>query len=438
MQRILLIGHGAREHALLEKLRQDSPAAAFFITRGNAGTAHLATHIPLDPSDGPELAQWADANGIELAVVGPEAPLADGIAEHFARRGVPLFGPSRDAAAIEASKAYAKGLMRRAGVPTARFETFTDRAAAERYIRQHAAARVVKASGLAAGKGVIVCDAADDAVDAVHSMLERRTFGEAGLEVVVEDRLEGEELSYFCLTDGRDAALMIAAQDHKRIGEGDTGPNTGGMGAYAPVSLADERLDDAVRRDILEPTLEAMREDRRPFRGLLYAGLMITENGPHVIEFNARFGDPETQALLPLLRSSLLEPMIAIARGGSIAGLEFAWRDAAALTTVLATAGYPGSARRGDEVRIPAELNADDDIHVFHAGTKEEEGRVVTAGGRVMAVTGTGATLHEAARRSRTAAEAITFDGKQYRRDIGFREMERAAEGAADARAARG
>ncbi|HEX7050548.1 MAG TPA: phosphoribosylamine--glycine ligase [Longimicrobiales bacterium] len=425
--KILIIGHGGREHALLWKLQRDAPAAEFFITRGNGGTAELATALPLDPTDVPALAAWADANGVDLTVVGPEAPLAAGIADAFVRRGLAVFGPSREATAIEASKAYAKALMRRAGVPTAPFETFTEPEPAEAFIREHGAPIVVKASGLAAGKGAVVCETEAEALSAVGSMLRDRTFGAAGGEVVIEAFMQGEELSVFALTDGRDALPMLPAQDYKRIGEGDTGPNTGGMGAYAPVSRIDDALIERIRREILLPTLAALREDGRPFQGLLYAGLMLTDEGPRVVEFNARFGDPETQALLPLLRSSLLEPMLAIARGDTITTSTLEWHEGAALTTVLAAAGYPGAYRKGAPITIPAAVAQAEDLLVFHAGTAREDDRLVTSGGRVLAVTAVAPDIASAAERSRAAAEAITFEGKQYRRDIGWRELERHA-----------
>jgi phosphoribosylamine--glycine ligase len=425
--KILLIGNGGREHALLWKLRQDAPAADFYITGGNGGTAGLATALPFSPTDLAGLAGWAEANRVDLTIVGPEAPLAEGIADVFQARGLPLFGPSRGAAAIEASKAYAKELMRRAGVPTAAFATFTDAGSAEAFIRDHGAPIVVKASGLAAGKGAVVCETVEEAVDAARAMLSDAVFGEAGSEVVVESFMEGEELSIFALTDGENVLTMLPAQDYKRVGEGDSGPNTGGMGAYAPVTLVDEALLERIRREVLLPTLAALREDGHPFRGLLYAGLMLTAEGPKVVEFNARFGDPETEVVLPLLRSSLLDPLLAIARGDSLAGAALEWRDQFALTTVLAAGGYPGAYEKGKEITIPAAVEAAEGVLVFHAGTARQGGRLVTAGGRVLAVTGLGASIEEASARSRWAAEAISFEGKQFRRDIGWREARRHA-----------
>jgi phosphoribosylamine---glycine ligase len=423
--KILIIGNGGREHALLLKLSADAPSAEFFITRGNGGTGGLATSLPLDPSDAPALAAWSAQNGVVLAVCGPEGPLAQGIADVFLRAGVPLFGPPLGAANIEASKAYAKALMKKAGVATAAFGTFTQYDDAATFIRERGAPIVVKASGLAAGKGAVVCTSVEEALEQARAMLVDQQFGEAGAQVVVEEFLEGEELSVFALCDGVDAVLMLPAQDHKRIGEGDTGPNTGGMGAYAPVSLADDALLEDVRERVFLPTLRALHADGHAFRGLLYAGLMLTRDGPQVIEFNARFGDPETQAILPLLESSLLEPLSAIARGESIRGLRLAWRAGAAVTTVLAAAGYPGRVTSGDEIVIDDDVARAEDVVIHHAGTVMRDGRLLTAGGRVLAVTGLGADMAAAAARSRWAAERVHFAGKQYRRDIGWRETAR-------------
>jgi phosphoribosylamine--glycine ligase len=425
--KILMIGNGGREHALLWKLRRDAPGAELFITGGNGGTTSLATSLPFRPTDISGLAGWADANRIDLTIVGPEAPLADGIVDLFQRRGLAAFGPSRAATAIEASKAYSKELMRRAGVPTAAFAVFTELGPAEAFIREQGAPIVVKASGLAAGKGALVCETVPEALAAVRAMLRDASFGEAGSEIVVESFMAGEELSIFALTDGEAVLTLLPSQDHKRIGEGDTGPNTGGMGAYAPVTLVDDALLERIRREILDPTLAALRADGRPFRGLLYAGLMLTADGPQVIEYNARFGDPETQAVLPLLHSSLLEPLLAIARGETIAGAALEWNAGSALTTVLAAGGYPESYAKGQEITIPDWVATAEDILLFHAGTARQGDTLVTAGGRVLAVTGVGATIEAAAERSRAAAEAIHFEGKQFRRDIGWREIERHA-----------
>lgn len=425
--KILIIGHGGREHALLRKLRHDAPDASCYITRGNGGTARLAGHVPISPGDAGALVSWAEGTGIDLTVVGPEAPLADGIVDAFQARGLPIFGPTRAATAIEASKAFTKSLLQRHDIPTAEFATFDALHDAEHYIRDRGAPIVVKASGLAAGKGAIVCTEVEEAIEAARVMLQTDSFGSAGHTIVVEEFMEGEELSVFALSDGENALPLLPSQDHKRMGEGDRGPNTGGMGAYAPVTIATAALVERIQAEILQPTLAAMRDEGSPFRGLLYAGLMITDEGPKVVEFNARFGDPETQVVLPLLDSSLLDPMLAIARGGTIAGATTSWKNAAALTTVLAAAGYPETPRKGDEINIPAAFEDSDDVLVFHAGTKLVEDRLLTDGGRILAVTAVAPTLAEAAERSRAASEAITFAGRQYRRDIGWRELARSA-----------
>ena len=422
------MGNGGREHALLWKLRRDAPDAELFVTRANGGMGGLATSVPLAPDEIQSLAGWAEQNAIDLTVVGPEAPLADGIVDHFATHGLLAFGPTRAAAQIEASKAFAKALMQRHGIPTAAFRVFGARADAEAYVRALGGPVVVKASGLAAGKGVVVCDDAAQAVEAIAGMMDGEVAGTAGAQVVVEERMAGEELSVFALTDGENVVPMLAAQDHKRVGEGETGPNTGGMGAYAPVSIATPELMVRIEAEILRPTVAAMAEEGHPFRGLLYAGLMLTADGPKVVEFNCRFGDPETQAVLPLLRSSLLEPMLAIARGECLDGTTLAWSPGAAATTVLASAGYPGDYPSGVPIHVPPEVEGTDDVLIFHAGTRRRgDGVLETAGGRVLAVTGLAPSVTEAAERSRAAAERITFAGRHFRRDIGWREIERAA-----------
>jgi phosphoribosylamine--glycine ligase len=425
--KVLVIGNGGREHALLWKLRTDAPDAELFVARGNGGTSALATSLPLDPADAPALAAWADSEKIDLTVVGPESPLANGIVDLFERRGRPIFGPTHDAAAIEASKAYAKQLMHRAGVRSAAFQTFTEFNPAARFIKDNPRALVVKASGLAGGKGAVVCESTNEALATARAMLEDRSFGEAGLEIVVEERLQGEELSVLAIADGTDVIPLMPAQDHKRVGEGDTGPNTGGMGAYAPVLIANKELLERVRTEIFLPTLAAMRDEKRPFRGLLYAGLMLVEGHPYVIEFNARFGDPETEVVLPLLRSSLLDMMLAVARGESLANVRADFQRGAALTTVVAAHGYPGAPRLGDRITVPHWLEDSHDVLLFHAGTRWQDDQLVTSGGRVFAVTGLGNTIAEAADRSRRAADAIQFEGKYYRRDIGWRELQRHA-----------
>jgi phosphoribosylamine--glycine ligase len=422
---ILMVGNGGREHALLWKLTQDAPDAVFFATRPNGGMAELAEGVEIAPGDIEALSGWAASRSIDLTVVGPEAPLAGGIVDRFQSKGLPIFGPSAAAARIESSKSFAKELMRNAGVPTAEFRVFRDLKAAQDHIRERGAPIVVKASGLAAGKGAIVCQTEAEAREAVREMLEDFRFGEAGREVVIEECMTGEELSVFALTDGRNVLSMVPSQDHKRVGEGDTGPNTGGMGAYAPVSLVTTGFVEAVEKEILLPTLRALESEGAPFKGLLYAGLMLTSNGPKVVEFNCRFGDPETQVVLPLLEGSLLEPLAVIAEGGSISGLKLGQRPGGAVTTVLASQGYPGGYEKGKPLGLPPALKDDPDLLVFHAGTLQEGKNLVTSGGRVLAVTGLGNTLGEAARKSLLGAEAVDFEGKYFRTDIGWREFAR-------------
>jgi phosphoribosylamine--glycine ligase len=423
--RILLVGGGGREHALAWKLRRDDPSCEVIAAPGNAGMADVARCVPVAVTDLDGLLALAQSESVAFTVVGPEAPLELGIVDRFRAEGLAIFGPTAAAARIETSKRFAKELMLAAGVPTAQARTFTDAAAAKAEVRRLGAPVVVKASGIAAGKGVVVATSVEEAERAVEEMLIDGIFGAAGAEVLIEECMTGEEVSLFALTDGSHVLPFIGAQDHKRIGEGDTGPNTGGMGAYAPVSLAPPALiAEAVDRIFL-PTLAALRAAGCPFTGLLYAGLMLTPDGPKVVEFNCRFGDPETQALLPLMASSLLTPMRAIARGESItAMLPLAWHPGASVTTVVAAAGYPGPVRSGDVMTVPADT---DRVTIFHAGTKRSaDGALLTAGGRVVAATAVAATFAAARAASADAAAAVRFDGAQHRRDIGWREQARA------------
>lgn len=422
--KILIVGGGGREHALAWKLRQDAPTAEIIAAPGNPGIAELGRCEAVSATDINGLLALAEREQVTFTVVGPEAPLSLGIVDRFREAGRAVFGPTEAAARIETSKRFAKELMRRAGVPTASARSFTTIPEAKAEVRRLGAPVVVKASGIAAGKGVIVAQTLAEAETAIDDMLDAKVFGDAGAEVLVEEFMTGEELSLFALTDGTHVLPMLAAQDHKRIGEGDTGPNTGGMGAYTPVTLATPVLLRQVTETILLPTLAAMRAEGCAFTGLLYAGLMLTPEGPKVVEFNCRFGDPETQAILPMLASSLLAPMQAIAEGHGLAGMApLAWRDGAAVTTVVAAEGYPGSVRGGDRIALP-ETPAG--VTIFHAGTRRgADGALVTAGGRVFAVTAVAATLADAQAASRETAAAVQFSGRQLRRDIGWRELAR-------------
>lgn len=430
--KVLIVGSGAREHAIAWKLLQDDPTLDLVAAPGNPGIATLARCVAIPPGDINALLALARTERIDLTVVGPEGPLDAGIVDAFRAEGLPIFGPTRAAARIETSKRFAKELMLRAGVPTARASHHTSTETALRAAHAIGAPVVIKASGLAAGKGVIIAETMAEAERAIGEMLDTGAFGAAGQEILVEEFMVGEEISVFAICDGQHSRLMIGAQDHKRLEDGDMGPNTGGMGAYAPVSLDTAVLQERVKVTIIDRTLAALREDRSAFSGLLYAGLMLTSTGIKVVEFNCRFGDPETQALLPLMSSSLLQPMLTVARGESLVDTpEFEWNAGSSVTTVVAASGYPGTVRKGDPISFP---EPEDGVYVFHAGTRiaddaaaprTDHPPVVTDGGRVLSVTAVAPTVHAAANRSRHYAERIQFAGKQMRRDIGWRELAR-------------
>ncbi len=422
--KVLLIGGGGREHALAWKLTRDDPSVELVAVPGNPGIAELGRCLPDHSTDPDRLQALARREEVTFTLVGPEAPLAAGIVDHFRSAGRAIFGPTRGAAEIESSKAFAKAVMLAAGVPTAFAERHTTLAGAQEAATRFGAPVVIKASGLAAGKGVVVCGSTAEAMATIDSMLREHSHGDAGREILVEEFMEGEELSIFAMTDGAAVLPMLPAQDHKRLLEGDQGPNTGGMGAYAPVSIAKPELVEEVVERVFQPTLAALRDARRPFTGLLYAGLMLTEEGPKVVEFNCRFGDPETQALLPLLESNLLEPLHAVAAGESVAGGELRWSSASAVATVVAASGYPEAPRTGDII----DLRDAGGAIVFHAGTRRDpDGTLRTAGGRVFTVTATAPSVQEAQQASARAAESIAFDGRVFRRDIGWRELRRHA-----------
>ena len=424
--KILLIGSGGREHAIADALVRENAAVQLVAAPGNPGIEAIARTVAVNSTDAVAVAHLAEAEAVDLVVVGPEAPLAAGVVDVLTQRGIAAFGPTSDAASIETPKAATKAMMLHAGIPTANAETHRLAVQAKAAVHERFGAPVViKASGLAAGKGVIVCQTKREAEAAIDRVLVDQAFGEAGAECLVEEFMEGEELSLFAIADGTDVLPMIGAQDHKRLLEGDEGPNTGGMGAYAPVSIATPELVDDITERILLPTLHAMRKRDMPFRGLLYAGLMLTATGPRVVEFNCRFGDPETQAILPLLESSLLEPMLTVARGGRIGSFpSLQWKPAHAVTTVVAAQGYPEKPRTGDAIRLPDDA---DDVRVYHAGTSKRDGALVTSGGRVVAVTGIGDTFEAARQKSRTVAARVEFEGAQFRGDIGWREAARHA-----------
>jgi phosphoribosylamine--glycine ligase len=427
--RVLVVGGGGREHALCWALQRDASDTVIFAAPGNPGTANLATNLPIAATRLDELSAAARDHDIDLTIVGPEAPLAAGLVDRLRDEGHAVFGPTAAAARLESSKAYAKEVMRRAGVPTAASAVFVKLTPALDYIRDHAEPLVVKASGLAAGKGAVVCKTREDASGVARAMLEG-ALGDAGKEIVIEDFLEGEELSVLALTDGERVVMLPPAQDHKRLGEGDTGPNTGGMGAYCPVGIATDALLRRVRTEVFEPVLREVAAQGAPYEGVLYAGLMILPDGtPSVLEFNARFGDPETQVLLPALAPGFTQHLAAIAQRSWTppAGRHVLDAERAAVTTVLAARGYPDNPEKGVAIVLPPPDAFGDDVIVFHAGTfRDADGRLRTSGGRVLSVTGLGPTVPRAARASRDAAERIAFEGKTWRRDVAWREIQRA------------
>jgi phosphoribosylamine--glycine ligase len=418
--RVLLVGGGGREHALAWKLSQSERLTALYAAPGNPGIARHATCVPIQADALEELARFAERERVDLTVVGPEVPLVLGLADVFESRGLPVFGPTRAAAAIEGSKAFAKDLMRRCSIPTADFRTFTDPRAAADYCRQRGAPVVVKASGLAAGKGSVVCLSVDEAVAATAAVSGLEISGDG--RIVVEEFMTGEEASYFVLANGRQALPVGIAQDYKRALDGDQGPNTGGMGAYSPAPVVDGDLADRIMQEIVQPTLAALAADGRPYRGVLYVGLMLTGAGPRVVEFNCRFGDPECQAVLPRLADDLLPLLLACATGSPLPD-RCHWLDRAAVCVVCASGGYPGEYRRGLPIAGIAAAEAVPGVRVFHAGTELRAGSLVTAGGRVLGVSASGDDLRQAVEAAYQAIGRISFAGMHFRRDIGHRAL---------------
>jgi len=419
--KILIVGSGGREHALAWKVKQSPRLSQLYVAPGNAGTAQIAENVPIQAEDVPALVAFAREKNIDLVIIGPESALAAGLADALHATGCKVFGPSRAAAEIESSKTFSKAFMLRHQIPTARFGAFNDFQSALKFLRSAEYPIVLKASGLAAGKGVILPETAAEAEAALRRIMLDREFGVAGDEVVIEERLSGEEVSLFGLTDGMTVRPMPSAQDHKRIFDGDQGPNTGGMGAYAPVPICPPALAEELTRAILKPAIEGLRAEGRPFVGVLYVGLMLTSDGPRVIEFNCRSGDPETQALLPLLDSDFLDIAEACA-DGRLADVDVRWKPGAAACVVLASEGYPGKYPSGREIR--GLESVDERAIIFHAGTKSADHRIVTAGGRVLCVTGLGVTIPEALKAAYAAVERISFEGAHYRRDIGRRAVD--------------
>ncbi|OGB43722.1 MAG: phosphoribosylamine--glycine ligase [Burkholderiales bacterium RIFCSPLOWO2_12_67_14] len=421
--KVLVIGGGGREHALAWKLKQSEGVSQVFVAPGNAGTARDPQLVNLAITDKVALREWAQANGVALTVVGPEAPLAAGVVDEFRAHGLSIFGPTKAAAQLESSKAFSKAFMQRHGIPTAEYQTFTDPVQAHAYVDAKGAPIVIKADGLAAGKGVVVAMSLPEAHEAIDFMLVDNTLGvahnEGGARVVIEEFLEGEEASFIVLCDGENALALATSQDHKRLLDADQGPNTGGMGAYSPAPVVTPEVHDRAMNEVVLPTLRGMAADGIPYTGFLYAGLMITPEGRvKTLEFNCRMGDPETQPIMMRLKSNLAQVLLAATRG-ELDRVALEWDPRVALGVVLAAAGYPLSPRKGDAITgLPADAA---DLMVFHAGTSASSGEVVTSGGRVLCVTALGDTVASAQRKAYDAIDRIGFDGMQFRRDIGHR-----------------
>ena len=421
--KVLVIGGGGREHALVWKVSQSPRVKKIFAAPGNAGMAQLAECVPVKAEDIAGLLAFAKAQAVDLTIVGPEGPLSMGIVDEFQKAGLRVFGPAKNAAEIEANKAFTKDLMRKYRIPSAEYGTFSDRAEAEAYVRSKGAPIVVKAAGLAAGKGVVVAETVEEAVSALDLIMTRKVFGRAGDVVVVEECLKGEEASFMAFTDGRTVVPMASSQDHKRVFDADKGPNTGGMGAYSPAPVVTKQIEKQVMDQVMNPTVRAMEKEGRLFKGILYAGLMIHNGEAKVLEFNARFGDPETQPIMARLDSDLVDIIEAILEN-KLAAVPITWKADSAVCVVMASGGYPGNYEKGKEIRGLDKAADHKSVMVFHSGTALRDGKVVTDGGRVLGVTGLGPSVAAAIDNAYAGVREITFEGAHYRRDIGARALE--------------
>lgn len=422
--KILVIGGGGREHALVWKLSQSPEVNKIYCAPGNGGIGETAELVPIAPEEIERLAEFAAKEKIDLTVVGPELPLTLGIADLFRERGLRLFGPDREAARLEGSKAFAKEILKENRIPTASFATFSDSAAAKKFLHELKPPCVVKADGLAAGKGVIICTNREEAERAIEDCLVRKVFGDAGQKVVIEEFLSGEEASFMVLTDGENVVPLASSQDHKRVYDGDQGPNTGGMGAYSPAPVVTPEIHRRILSEVLEPLLRGLARRGVCYRGALYVGLMITEEGPKVLEFNARFGDPECQAVVIRLKSDLV-PLLEATIERRLSRAEAEWRPEPSVCVVLSAQGYPGSYEKGKEIYGLERLRDWEKGVVFHAGTAKKAGRYVTSGGRVLGVTALGGNFHQAVREAYRAIEGISWEGMHYRSDIARRALDR-------------
>lgn len=419
--KILVVGSGGREHTLVWKIAQSPLVKTIYCAPGNAGIGQLAQCVPIKDTNIDELLRFADKNHIDLTVVGPEVPLAMGIVDRFQSQGLNIFGPSRRAAEIESSKIFAKYVMKKYGIPTATHKKFDQFEEAKKYLDSVDIPIVIKADGLAAGKGAVVCLTREEAGESLQKMMVDRIFGEAGKKVIIEQYLRGQEVSVLAFTDGVNILPLVPAQDHKPIFDGDKGPNTGGMGAYAPAILVDDEMLKTVQKKILEPAVKGMALEDRPYRGVLYAGLMITRQGPKVIEFNCRFGDPETQVILPLVNSDIV-PILQACSNGNLKKMKLEGSNKFAVCVIMASGGYPGKYEKGKQI-IGLDREFGDEVIIFHAGTKYTNDRIVTNGGRVLGVTALGADIGDAINRAYRAVGKITFDGAYYRKDIGYKAL---------------
>ncbi|MBI4598087.1 MAG: phosphoribosylamine--glycine ligase [Candidatus Omnitrophica bacterium] len=423
--KVLVVGSGGREHALIWKLSQSPEVSQLFCAPGNGGIGDLAELVDIGAEDIESLAEFAESKDIDLTIVGPEAALAKGIVDLFDKRGLRIFGPMKAATRLESSKAFAKNLMKKHHIPTGQFAVFDDAPSARAYVKQLGAPIVVKADGLCSGKGTFVCSTLGEALGAIDLCMEDKIFKSAGERIVIEERLVGEEVSMIVITDGVTALPLLPAQDHKRLHDGDKGPNTGGMGAYAPAPIMDSALAKQVMETIIQPTIRAMASEGWHFKGVLYAGLMLTSDGPKVLEYNVRFGDPEVQAILPLLKSDLV-PLLDEAVEGRLSTAQLAWEPGSCVCVVLAAGGYPGDPQIGKELRGLDKFKGRRDVMLFHAGTKKDRNRYISWGGRILNVVALGADLETAVKRAYDVIAGISFDGMQYRKDIAYRALPKA------------
>ncbi len=418
---VMVIGSGGREHTIVWKLKQSPYVKKIYCTPGNAGIALDAECEDIAVTDYKKLLNFAIKKKIDLAIIGPEIPLVDGIVDYFDANRIPVFGPSKRAAELEGSKAFCKYILKKYDIPTADYREFTDYEEAHKFVSQSNVPVVVKVDGLAAGKGVLMCQNSEQAIEAVDLIMKKKAFGEAGRKLIVEEYLTGDEVSVLALSDGENLAYMVPSQDHKRIFDNDQGPNTGGMGAYAPTPQVDAVLMEKIKKEIMEPTIKGMALEDRPYKGILYAGLMITKDGPKVLEYNCRFGDPETQVVLPLAKSDLVEGIMS-AMDGNLNEYEWKNKKQAGVCVVISSGGYPGPYEKGKPI-LGLDSRLDENILVFHAGTKQQGDQIVTAGGRVLGVTALDDSIHSAIDKVYKAVGKITFDGAYYRKDIAARAL---------------